>query len=341
MEDAELRRAVEGVSVFARVAPEHKLRIVRALHANGQIAAMTGDGVNDAPALKAADIGVAMGVAGTDVAKGAADMILTDDNFASIVAAVEEGRSIFANIQRFLRYLLSSNVGEVLVMFLGVVLAGPIGLPPEEGSAIVVPLLATQILWINLLTDSGPALALGVEPADRDVMLRPPRDPRTPVIDRRMWADIVLVGAVMATGTLAVMDWALPGGLLDGEDRGVRHAQTLAFTTLVLFQLFNVLNARFDDRSAFHRPLANRWLWIAILASLALQVAVVYVPFLQSAFRTAPLSARDWLLCLTVASSVLWAMELKKLLVRRSGGERRASRRASRPSPVTAGAGPR
>ncbi len=171
--------------MFARVAPEHKLRIVRALKADGDIAAMTGDGVNDAPALKAADIGVAMGITGTDVSKGAADMILTDDNFASIVAAVEEGRSIFANIQKFLRYLLSSNIGEVLVMFFGVVLANTIGLLPEEGSSIIVPLLATQILWINLLTDSGPALALGVEPADPHVMKKPPRDPRTRVITRR------------------------------------------------------------------------------------------------------------------------------------------------------------
>ncbi|HYG69890.1 MAG TPA: HAD-IC family P-type ATPase, partial [Anaeromyxobacteraceae bacterium] len=211
LDDAALRDAVRDVSVYARVAPEHKLRIVRALHANGEIAAMTGDGVNDAPALKAADIGVAMGITGTDVSKGAADMILVDDNFASIVAAVEEGRSIFANIQRFLRYLLSSNVGEVAVMFFGVVLAGAIGLVPEAGSAVVVPLLATQILWINLLTDSGPALALGVEPADHDLMLRPPRDPRTRVITPRMWLDIVLVGAVMAAGTLGVMDWALPG----------------------------------------------------------------------------------------------------------------------------------
>ena len=318
MDDARLRETVRDVSVFARVAPEHKLRIVRALAANGEVTAMTGDGVNDAPALKAADIGVAMGITGTDVAKGAADMVLVDDNFASMVAAVEEGRSIFANIQRFLRYLLSSNIGEVLVMFLGVVLAGAIGLVPEPGSALVVPLLATQILWINLLTDSGPALALGVEPADHDVMLRPPRDPRTGVIGRGAWLDLFWVGLVMAVGTLAVMDWDLPGGLLTGGDggRGLRHAQTMAFTTLVFFQLFNTFNARFEHRSAFHGFLANRWLWGAVLLSAALQVAVVNVGFLQRAFSTVPLAARDWLLCVAVASSVLWLSELKKLVVR-------------------------
>jgi Ca2+-transporting ATPase len=321
MDDAELRDTVRDVSVYARVAPEHKLRIVRALNANGEIAAMTGDGVNDAPALKAADIGVAMGITGTDVAKGAADMILTDDNFASIVAAVEEGRSIFANIQRFLRYLLSSNIGEVLVMFLGVMLAGAIGLVPEEGSAIVVPLLATQILWINLLTDSGPALALGVEPADPDVMLRPPRDPRSPVITGRMWRDIVFVGAIMAAGTLGVMDWALPGGLVTGAGagRGIRHAHTLAFTTLVLYQLFNAFNARSGDRSAFHKLFANRWLWLAVLGSVGLQICVVYAPFLQRPFHTVPLAPHDWLVCAGVASSVLWAMELKKLAWRARG----------------------
>jgi Ca2+-transporting ATPase len=320
MGDAELREAVRRVSVYARVAPEHKLRIVRALGANGEIAAMTGDGVNDAPALEAADIGVAMGLTGTDVAKGAADMILADDNFASIVAAVEEGRSIFDNIRRFLRYLLSSNVGEVLVMFLGVLLAGVLGLEPEAGSAVVVPLLATQILWINLLTDSGPALALGVEPADHDVMRRPPRDPRSRVITPRMWLDILLVGLVMAAGTLGVMDLALPGGLVTaGEGVSLRHAQTAAFTTLVLFQLFNALNARFEDESAFHRLGANRWLWGAILLSLALQLAVVYAPFLQRAFRTAPLRLSDWLLCAAVASSVLWVSEGRKLLLRARG----------------------
>ncbi len=325
LDDAQLRQAVREVSVYARVAPEHKLRIVRALKANGQITAMTGDGVNDAPALKAADIGVAMGITGTDVAKGAADMVLTDDDFASIVAAVEEGRSIFANVQRFLRYLLSSNTGEVLVMFLGVALAGTIGLPPEAGSTVVAPLLATQILWINLLTDSGPALALGVEPAHRGVMGVPPRDPRSPVIDGRTWLDIVGVGLLMAIGTLLVMDWSLPGGLVAGggppvgAGRGLRYAQTMAFTTLVFFQLFNAFNARFPDRSAFHRPLANRWLWLAVLISVALQVAVVHAPPLQDAFRTVALAPGDWLRCGAVASSVLWAMELKKLATR-SGG---------------------
>ena len=319
MSDEELRKEVRECSVYARVAPEHKLRIVHALNANGEIVAMTGDGVNDAPALKAADIGVAMGITGTDVAKGAADMILIDDNFASIVAAVEEGRSIFANIQRFLQYLLSSNIGEVLVMFLGVIFAGSIGLVPEEGAKLVVPLLATQILWINLLTDSGPALALGMEPPDHDVMLQPPRDPRTGVIGRSTWFDIVFVGVIMAVGTLLVMDWALPGGLLaagGGARRGLRYAQTMAFTTLVFFQLFNTFNARFRDRSAFHRLFANRWLWLAVLASVTLQIAVVYVPVLQRAFSTVPLAPRDWPICAAVASSVLWVMELKKLVGR-------------------------
>ncbi len=316
LEDEALRERVREVSVYARVAPEHKLRIVRALKANGAIAAMTGDGVNDAPALKAADIGVAMGITGTDVAKGAADMVLTDDNFASIVAAVEEGRSIFANIQKFLRYLLSSNIGEVLTMFLGVVLAGVIGLVPEAGSAVVAPLLATQILWINLLTDSGPALALGVEPADPNVMRRPPRDPRSRVVTGRMWFDIVFVGAVMAIGTLLVMDWSLPGGLISAggaPEAGARYAQTMAFTTLVFFQLFNVFNARSDDRSAFRGLFSNRWLWLAVALSAALQVAVVYLPFLQEAFSTVPLRAGDWLVCVAVGSSVLWLYELLKL----------------------------
>jgi len=319
MDDAELRRVLSECSVFARVAPEHKLRLVRALKDDGAIVAMTGDGVNDAPALKAADIGVAMGITGTDVSKGAADMILTDDNFASIVAAVEEGRSIFANIQKFLRYLLSSNIGEVLTMFGGVTLAALIGLTPGEGTLLVTPLLATQILWINLLTDAAPALALGLEPADPRVMERPPRDPRAPVISRQMWFNIFFVGLIMAVGTLGVMDLALPGGLLVGAG-DLAYAQTMAFTTLVLFQLFNVLNARSEERSAFYRLFSNPWLWGALALSFALQALVVYLPGLQRAFSTVPLSLSDWLVCLVVASSVLWLVEGRKLIARLGRG---------------------
>src|SRR5581483_1158318 len=261
-----LREKVQSVSVFARVAPEHKLQIVRALKATGAIAAMTGDGVNDAPALKAADIGVAMGITGTDVSKGAADMILTDDNFASIVAAVEEGRSIFTNIQKFLLFLLSSNVGEVLVMFLGVVLAGPLGLVADEPGGVIAPLLAVQILWINLLTDAAPALALGVEPADPDVMGRAPRDPTSSVITPSMWGAVVLIGVVMAVGTLLVMDWVLPGGFIPGTGT-IDEARTLAFTTLVFYQLCNVFNCRSERRSGFSRLLVNRWIWVGVGSS--------------------------------------------------------------------------
>jgi Ca2+-transporting ATPase len=315
-DDVALRAAVNNVSVYARVAPEHKLRIVRALKENGHIAAMTGDGVNDAPALKSADIGVAMGITGTDVSKGAADMILTDDNFASIVAAVEEGRSIFANIQKFLRYLLSSNVGEVMVMFFGVILGGVIGLTAGTPEGLIVPLLATQILWINLLTDAGPALALGLEPANHDVMKLPPRDPRSRVIDRQMWFTIFYVGIIMAAGTLLVMDWALPNGLISGGTGNLKYAQTMAFTTLVCFQLFNVFNSRSERDSAFKNLFSNKWIWVAVVVSALLQVGVVYTPLLQQAFGTVPLQPQDWLICIAVGSSVLWLRELAKLVMR-------------------------
>lgn len=319
-DDETLRQLTREAQIYARVAPEHKLRIVRALKQNGEIVAMTGDGVNDAPALKAADIGVAMGITGTDVARGASDMILTDDNFASIVAAVDEGRAIFSNIQRFLRYLLSSNIGEVLVMFFGVVLAGVIGLTPEAGASVVVPLLAVQILWINLLTDSAPALALGVDPPHPDQMNRPPRDPRTAVITTEMWRGIFGVGIVMAVVTLLVMDWALPGGLIDRAGApDVEYARTMAFTTLVFLQLFNVFNARSDRRSAFRDLAANYWLWVAVAVSTLLQVAVIYLPFLQQAFNTTSLGWGDWLVAVGAASTVLWIRELWKLIVRWRG----------------------
>jgi Ca2+-transporting ATPase len=306
--------AVGEVSVYARVNPEHKLRIVDALRRRGAVVAMTGDGVNDAPALKKADIGVAMGITGTDVSKEAADMVLADDNFASIVAAVEEGRAIFANIRKFLRYLLSSNIGEVLTMFFGVLLAGRIGLR-GQGDGVVLPLLATQILWINLVTDGPPALALGVDPPDDDLMRQPPRPPGEGVLTARMWRGIAFVGIIMAIGTLFVIDVSLPGGFIEGNG-DLPYAQTMAFTTLMLFQIFNAVDARSDERSAFTRLFTNQWLWLAIGVSVLLQVAVVYVPLLQRAFGTVPLSAIDWVRSVAVASSVLWLTEVKKALVR-------------------------
>jgi Ca2+-transporting ATPase len=316
MNAPDLRRAVREVSVYARVSPEHKLRIVEALQQQGEVVAMTGDGVNDAPALKRADIGVAMGIAGTDVSKGAADMVLADDNFASIVAAVEEGRGIYGNIQKFLRFLLSSNVGEVLVMFFGVVFAGSIGLRPEAGEPLMLPLLATMILWVNLLTDSGPALALGMDAADPHVMRRPPRDPRSPAISPAMWRDILGRGTVMAVATLLALDAVLPAGLIPGSG-SMAEARTVAFTTLVLAQLVNVFCSRSDEASAFRGLFANPWLWLAVVTSTLLQLVVVYVPGFQKAFATVPLGPWDWALCLAAASAVLWSSEIVKFVRRR------------------------
>jgi Ca2+-transporting ATPase len=307
-------RTVADISVYARVNPEHKLRIVDALRRTRAVVAMTGDGVNDAPALKKADIGIAMGITGTDVSKEAADMVLADDNFASIVAAVEEGRAIFDNIRKFLRYLLSSNIGEVMTMFFGVLFARRIGLD-VGGGAVVLPLVATQILWINLVTDGPPALALGIDPPDEQLMRQPPRPAGERVITARMWRGIMFVGIIMAAGTLFVLDASMPGGFVAGHGE-LRYGQTMAFTTLMLFQIFNVVNGRSDERSAFVHLFTNHWLWSAIAASIALQVLVVYVPFLQRAFGTVGLAARDWILCVAVASTVLWLREGSKLIAR-------------------------
>ena len=335
LDEESLSRTVAAVSVYARVNPEDKLRIVDALRRNGAVVAMTGDGVNDAPALKKADIGVAMGITGTDVSKEAADMVLADDNFASIVAAVEEGRAIFANIRKFLRYLLSSNIGEVLTMFFGVLLAGQIGLD-AAGDALVLPLLATQILWINLVTDGPPALALGVDPAEAGLMQQPPRPVGERVVTAKMWRGIVLVGVIMAAGTLFVLDASLPGGFVSGTGQ-LRHAQTMAFTTLMLFQIFNVINARSDERSAFAGLFVNVWLWAAIGGSIVLQILVVHTPLLQRAFGTTDLAVGDWLFCAAVASSVLWLRELSKL-VRVCHGSASRQRRATVAAPTFEGA---
>jgi P-type Ca2+ transporter type 2C len=314
LDAAGLAAAVRETSVYARVAPVHKLRIVDALQADGNIVAMTGDGVNDAPALKSADIGVAMGITGTEVTKQAAKMILADDNFATIVEAVREGRAIFDNIRKFLRHLVLSNMGEVLTVFLDVVGAGLIGLS-GTGEAVVLPLLATQILWINLITDSGPALAMGVDPETDDVMARKPRQPTDRAIDARMWSGVLGIGLVMALVTLLMLDIHLPGGLVEGT-HDLPQARTAAFTTLVLAQLFNCFNARSETTSAFRHLFVNPWLWAAVALSVLLQGAVVHIGILNVAFGTVPLTIAQWVGCAAMASAVLWFSELRKLMYR-------------------------
>jgi magnesium-transporting ATPase (P-type) len=267
-----------------------------------------------------------MGITGTEVTKEAAVMILADDNFATIVVAVRQGRVIFENIKKFLRYLLSSNVGEVLTVFGGVVLAGVIGLEQASQAAVVLPLLATQILWINLVTDSAPALAMGVDPETDDVMSRPPRRLDERVIDRRMWFGVLMIGLVIAASTLLTIDIFLPGGLVEGND-SLEVARTCGFTTIVLAQLFNAFNSRSETTSAFHRLFVNPWLWAAVAFGALAQVAVVEIPLLQKAFGTASLDPAHWLVCAAMASSVLWFDELRKLATRtwESRGRRRTS----------------
>ncbi len=310
---------IRSRSVFARVAPEQKLTIVRALLAQGEVVAVTGDGVNDAPALRAASIGVAMGVTGSDVSKETADMILADDNIATIVAAVHEGRTIFHNIRSFLRYLLSSNIGEVLTVFLGVIGAGVIGLGDAAAGGVVAPLLAVQILWINLVTDTGPALALGVDPPPPGLMELDPRPIGRRVIDRRMQLGIGLIGLTMALAALVMLDLKLPAGLLGGPYWGegdLVTARTGAFTVLVLAQLVNTVNARSEVESVRGRVLINRLLFVAVAVSLLLQVAVVHLPWLQEPFGTAPLGLVDWLVAWLLALSVVVVSEIRKWVLR-------------------------
>jgi Ca2+-transporting ATPase len=320
LSEEELDREVLQISVYARVAPEHKLRIVDALQRGGEIVAMTGDGVNDAPALKSADIGVAMGITGTDVAKEASDMVLQDDNFATIVAAVEEGRIIFDNILRFVRYILSSNWAEILVMLVGPLL----GLP--------IPLLPVQILWMNLVTDGLPALALGVEPGEKGVMDRPPRPPRKPLFDWPAALHVLLVGVLLAALSLATGLIEYRGAGASAASTGARGAtlgqeaaatavhaaapsawRTMLFTTLVLSQLTLALAERSQHRSIFRIGLfGNRAMVGALGLTLVLQLAVVYVPVLQLFFSTTSLTLPQLALCLLASLAVLLVMEIQK-----------------------------
>lgn len=299
MSDEEFEKIVENIQVYARVSPAHKMRIVTALQKKGHIVAMTGDGVNDAPALKKADIGIAMGITGTDVTREASAMTLLDDNFSSIVAAVEEGRGIFGNIKKYLMYLLSSNIGEIVLM----AGASLLGMP--------LPLTAVQILYVNLATDGLPALALSVDPPEPDIMRRPPRDPRTGIFTRPVVTLMIIGGLWSALVNLGLFNWALKSG------RSISEAMTMTFVSLVLIQFFKAYNYRSDRNSVLVRPFANKWLNIAILWEIALLSLIIYVPFLHDAFGTFYLPLIDWAIVFCLAFTVLPILEIAKWMVRR------------------------
>jgi Ca2+-transporting ATPase len=300
MQEGGWQAVAAEVGVFARVSPEHKLRIVEALQGGGEVVAMTGDGVNDAPALKKADIGVAMGIKGTEVAKEASDMVITDDNFASIVGAVEQGRVIYANILRFVHYLFSCNLAEILVVFIALMIGWPL------------PLGALQILWLNIITDVFPALALALEPSAPGVMERPPRDPRKPLMTPQFvwligWQGFLLSGVVLLAFLIGMRWYGTTGP-------GLRHATTLSFMTLALAQVFHAFNARSPKHSAFTaRLFTNGWLWAAVVGCLLLQVAAVYIGFLQDVLQTTSLHAVDWAVILGFSLVPVGVVELVKL----------------------------
>jgi len=297
--DAELENRVEKLRVYARMNPAQKIRIVTALQKRGEVVAMTGDGVNDAPALKKADIGVAMGKQGTDVAREASHLVLLDDNFATIVVAVGEGRRIYDNIRKFVRYAMTGNSGELWAL----VLAPFIGLP--------IPLVAIQILWVNLITDGLPGLALAVEPAESRIMKKPPRPIHSSIFADGLWQHVIFVGLLIGAISLWTEAW--------GIGRGNDHWQTMVFTVLSISQMGHVLAIRSERESLFRIGiLSNRPLLLTVISTLMLQLATIYVPFLNDLLKTQPLTAQELAICLVISTSVFWAVELEKLLIRKN-----------------------
>ena len=306
MTDEEFSSVVMDVEVFARVSPEHKLKIVSALKSNNQIVAMTGDGVNDAPALKRADIGVAMGIAGTDVSKEASDMILADDDFSTIVGAIREGRTIYDNMRKFILYLLSCNAGEIAVMFVGILLTSFLFQAP------ILPLLAIQILWVNLVTDGLPALAMGVDPPDPDVMIRQPRDPNEPILTRKSIFFIVYSGIIISVGTLLLFFLYIYSPVPKHTEA---YARTVAFTMLIIFQMIMALNIRKEEHSLIGKEFfRNPYLLLAISSSVILHILIVYIPFFQPFFSTTALDLIDWIIIIVIGSVLVIVDEVRTFI---------------------------
>ncbi len=300
--DEELFNRVENTSVYARVSPEHKVRIVEMLKKRGHIAAMTGDGVNDAMALKKADIGVSMGITGTDVAKGTADIILMDDNFATIVSAVEEGRIIYSNIRKFVFFLLSCNIAEIFIIFLSILFNMP------------VPLVPIQLLWLNLVSDSFPALALGTEAGEPGIMKKKPRDTKEPILNKSLSTGILILSIAQTAAVLAAFRWAL-----NNYDKDLETARTIAFTTLVVVELFMAFTCRSERYPVIKLGIfSNRALVLAAITSLVLGLAVLYIPFLQPIFKTVSLGIRDWVMILLLSIIPVLTGEIYKLIVGRA-----------------------
>jgi cation-transporting ATPase F len=295
LSDAELRVAVRNTTVFARVEPEQKLRLVEALQAEGQIVAMTGDGVNDAPALKQADIGIAMGITGTEVAKEAAAMLLTDDNFASIEAAVEEGRGVFDNLVKFIAWTLPTNFGEGLVILTAIVLG------------VTLPITPLQILWINMTTAGVLGLMLAFEPINRDVMSRPPRHPAAPILTPELMFRIFLVSVLLTCGAFGLFTWELKGGA------SLEQARTVAVNVFVMGELLYLFNCRSMTHSAFHVGIfSNPWLWVGVMSMIALQLIFTYAPLMNRLFASAPIGMDDWARIVAVGLVIYFVIEAEK-----------------------------